>query len=274
MWKNIIDKDLIIIDPEINNKQQLFEAMTNHVYNHDYILNKKQFLKALIDRETMASTELLEGVALPHARSDSVDKLFMSIIVSTQGIDYENEEFGPAKIIFFFGCTEQQNKQYLQLLAQSNRLLRKEQFRKALLNCKTKEEIVSILQEYDDTDLSSSEHAKYLMILTLNNTEKADEVMNSMVETGITNASILDSVSMARKLAYEMPVFAGLSYMAQGKSKQSNVIFAHIESRNSAVKLAELLKENGIDLDKKGVGFIQVIKVEDVIGNFEEDIDL
>jgi len=274
MWKNIIDKDLIIINPEISNKQKLFEAMTNHVYNHDYILNKKQFLKALIDRESMANTELMEGVALPHARSDSVEKLFMSIIVSPEGIDYENEEMGPAKIIFFFGCTEEQNKQYLQLLAQSNRLLRKKEFRKALLNCNTKEEVISILHEYDDEDVSSSEHEKFLMILTLNNTNKAEEVMNSMVEIGITNASILDSTSMARKLAYEMPVFAGLSYMAQGKSKQSNVIFAHIESKIAATKLAVLLKENGIDLDKKGVGFIQVIKVESIIGNFEEDIEL
>ncbi len=79
---------------------------------------------------------------------------------------------------------------------------------------------------------------------------------------------------MARKLAYEMPVFAGLSYMAQGKNKESNVILAHIENKNTANKLAELLKENGIDLDKKGVGFIQIIRVENIIGNYEEDIEL
>ena len=56
MWKNIIDKELIIINPEINNKKELFEAMTNHVYNHDYILNQKIFLKALNARENMANT--------------------------------------------------------------------------------------------------------------------------------------------------------------------------------------------------------------------------
>ena len=98
--------------------------------------------------------------------------------------------------------------------------------------------------------------------------------MNSMIEIGITNASILDSTSMVRKLAYEMPVFAGLSYMAQGKNKDSNVIFAHVENKNTANKLAELLKENGIDLDKKGVGYIQIIRVENVIGSYEEDIEL
>ncbi len=274
MWKNIIDKELIIINPEISSKKELFEAMANHVYNHDYILNQKQFLKALNDREDMANTELIPGIALPHARSDSVEKLFMSIIILANGIDYENEKMGPAKIIFFFGCTESQHKEYLQLLAQSNRLLKKKKFREALLNSKTPDDVIKILNQYDDEIVSSDEKEKYLLIMTLNNIDKADDVMNSMIEVGITNASILDSTSMARKLAYEMPVFAGLSYMAQGKSKESNVILAHIENKNTANKLAELLKENGIDLDKKGVGFIQIIRVESIIGSYEEDIEL
>ena len=274
MWKNIIDKKLIIINPDINNKKELFEAMATHVYNHDYIINQKQFLKALNAREEMANTELIPGIALPHARSNSVEKLFMSIIIFSSGIDYQNEDMGPAKIIFFFGCTESQNKEYLQLLAQSNRLLKKKKFREALLGCKTQDDVISILNKYDDEVVSSDERERYLLILTLNNINKADDVMNSMIEIGITNASILDSTSMARKLAYEMPVFAGLSYMAQGKSKESNVILAHIENKNIANKLAELLKENGLDLNEKGVGFIQIIRVENVIGNCEEDIDL
>ncbi|MBT3756160.1 MAG: hypothetical protein HOD64_10120, partial [Candidatus Cloacimonetes bacterium] len=158
--------------------------------------------------------------------------------------------------------------------AQSNRLLKKKKFREALLDCKTQDEVISILNKFDDEVVTSHEKERYLLILTLNNIDKADDVMNSMIEIGITNASILDSTSMARKLAYEMPVFAGLSYMAQGKSKESNVILAYVENKNTAHKLAELLKENGIDLDKKGVGFIQIIRVENVIGNYEEDIDL
>ena len=67
MWKNIIDKELIIINPDISNKKDLFEAMANHAYNRDYIINKKQFLQALIAREEMANTELIPGIALPHA---------------------------------------------------------------------------------------------------------------------------------------------------------------------------------------------------------------
>ncbi|MCD4797126.1 MAG: PTS sugar transporter subunit IIA [Candidatus Cloacimonetes bacterium] len=274
MWKKIIDKNLIVINPDVTTKRELFEGMVNHVYNHDYILNQKKFLKALNDREEMANTELMQGIALPHARSKVVEKLFMCIIIRKEGIEYDNSEMGKAKIIFFFGCSEEQNKEYLQLLAQANRLLRKPGFRKGLLEAGSVDEVAKVLEEFDDEEIETGEHKNHLMILTLNEHNEAADVMNAMVELGITNASIIDATSMARKLAYELPVFAGLSYMAQGKSKRSTIILAHIESRDLAYKLSQLLKENGIDLDKKGVGFIQIIEVADIIGNYEEDIEL
>lgn len=269
-----MDKNLIVIDPPVQNKAELFEGLVNHVYNYDYIRNKKKFLQALLEREEMANTELAPGIALPHARTNATEKLFVCIILIKDGLDYGNPELGPVKIIFFFGCNDNQNKEYLQLLAKSNRILKKPDFREKLLRCTEAEQVIKLLHEYDEEEQDEKDAGNYLLILTLNEPSKADDVMSAMVELGITNASILDATSMAKKLAYEVPVFAGLSYMAQGKSKQSNLIFAHIEHRDIARKLAILLKGNGIDFDKTGVGFIQTIKVEDVIGNFEEDIEL
>ena len=65
MWKEILDKKLIIINPKISSKKDLFEKMVNHVYNHDYVTNQKKFLAALWSREEMSSTELIPSVAFP-----------------------------------------------------------------------------------------------------------------------------------------------------------------------------------------------------------------
>ena len=274
MWKEILDKELIIINPEISSKKDLFEKMVNHVYNHDYIVNQKKFLEALWDREEMSSTELISEVAFPHARSKIVEKLFLCIIIIKEGIDYHNPELGPAKIIFFFGSSDKYNKIYLQLLAKSSRLLKEPDFRAQILKAQTRDEIYEILIAYDEEETESKEDDNYLMILTLNDVNKMNEVLSSMVEVGITNASIVDTISMAKKLSYEMPIFAGLSYMSQVKSKRSNVIMCYITRKDIAHKLRSLLKKNGVDLDKTGIGFIQLVKVDSIIGNFEEDIDL
>jgi len=274
MWKEIIDKNLIVIHPEVKDKNDLFEGMVNHVYNHDYIRNKKKFIQALQDREKMANTELMPGVALPHTRSNTAEKLFVCIIILKKGIDYDNEEMGPVKLIFFFGCPEKHNKQYLQLLAQSSRLLKNEEFRKMLLKSKDKQDVIDILLKHDEQIEKEEDSDRFMMLMMLNEVENKSDVYSALVEVGITNASIVESSSLAQKIAFEMPVFAGLRLMSHHKSSNSLMIISHLQNKKTANKLANLLQQYKIDLNKQGVGFIQLIKVEKVIGNFNEEIEM
>lgn len=274
MWKEILDTNLIIIDPPISTKQELFEGMVNHAYHHDYITHKKKFLATLIEREEMANTELIPGVALPHARSKVIDKLFVSIIIHHEGIDYQHPDNGKAHIIFFFGCPEDKNREYLRLLAHASRLLRTEAFRKQILDAENTQQIAELIFRYDEQTALDDEDGNFLMYLTLQDEAHSDDVLAAMIEIGITGATLINGTSMARKMAYEMPIFAGLSYMAQGKSKSSLVVIATLTHRHDATKLVLLLKENGIDLDKQGVGFLHLIKIEKTFGNPEENLDL
>jgi nitrogen PTS system EIIA component len=274
MWKNIIDKKLIVIDPNIKDKQDLFEKMVNQAYAEDYIIHRKKFLSALQEREELSNTELYQGVAFPHARSNEASQVFVSIIISKKGIDYGNPELGKVKLIFFFGCPLDKSREYLQLLAHTTRLVRDDKFRNKLLKAKSPEEVEDILIAYDIEMIESEQQDNFLMIFVLNKPELTSEVLSAMVEVGINNSSIVDSISMARKLAYEIPVFAGLSYIGQGNSKSSTMIFCQINNRQTPAKLTEILKSNGIDINKKGVGYIQTIKIDTLIGETEEEIDL
>ncbi len=274
MWKKIIDKRLIVLDPPVKNKQDLFEGMVNHVYNNDYILNKKKFLNSLYEREEMSNTELSEGIAFPHARSEVVEKLFLCIIILKEGINYDNPEFGPVKVVFFFGCPEEQAKEYLQLLAKSSRLLKQATFKERLLTCNEPDDVINLLSEYSQESDDNEDNSNYLLFMTINDTSKQSDIMAAMVEVGITNASLIEATSLAKKLSYEMPIFAGLSYMAQGKSNKSDLVFAFLETKNQAKQLADLLRENGINLNDKGVGYMQMIKIDSVIGNTEVEIEI
>ncbi|MCF7911976.1 MAG: PTS sugar transporter subunit IIA [Candidatus Cloacimonetes bacterium] len=274
MWKEVIDKKLIAINPMIADKAELFEKMVNHVYSEDYIINRKKFLQALHEREELSNTELYQGVAFPHARTNAAGKVFVSIIILNDGIDYGNREMGDVKLVFFFGCPEDSNQMYLRLLAQTTRLVRNSKFRNQLLNAKSAEQVEEILLSYDAENQESEDDDNYLMIFVLNKPDLVSDVLSAMVELGIDNASLVDSISMARKLAYEIPVFAGLSYIGQGNSKTSTMIFCHIKSRETPQKLAKILKSNGIDLNKRGTGYIQTIKLANIIGDTEEDIDI
>lgn len=273
-FSKYLTNDLIIINPKISNKDELFEKMVNHLYNLDIIINRDDFYEALIKRENMASTELIPGVALPHACSDSVHRVFVSIVIMREGIDYGNIEMGPARIIFFFGSSDKQNKEYLKLLAKASRLLQINEFCERLIESETKDEVFRILREYDKSVDTESKDRNYLAVITLFNNDHISNVLTSIVELGITNGTIMEGTSIAKKIAYEMPIFAGLSYMRYGKSKESNIILCHIDDKMLVTRLIDILKQYNIDFSEPGTGNIQLIKVDEVIGAIDETIDL
>lgn len=275
MLSHYVNKDLVIIEPQVKNKNELFEKMVNHLYNLDYILNKKDFLLALKERENVSNTELMPGVALPHSRSDSVEKLFMSIVVIKDGLDFGNPDMGKARIIFFFGTSDKFNKEYLQLLAKSARLLKIEEFHNKLLQCTEPHQVLSLLDEYDKPEAEVTESkSRYLMLITLHEKHRVDDLLTTMVELGITNASLLEATSLSSKISYDIPVFSGMYFSDEKKHKESIVVISQINDQNRAHRLAEILKENKIDFDKQGVGYIQLLETSILIGNPDEEIEL
>ena len=275
MLTNYTTKDLIIIDPQVNSKSELFEKMVNHLYNFDYVGHKKKFLQALLAREEIANTELMEGVALPHSRSEAVEKLFLSIVIHRQGIEYDNQEMGKAKIIFFFGTSEKFNKEYLQLLARSARILKNEEFRERLLACEKPEAVILLLDQFDHEEVGNTDiKTNFLMLLTLHQGQKTNDVLSSLVEMGVTNASIINIETLSSKISHDLPVFSSLYYDNKKKHKNSVLITCQISELSLASKLAKVLQKNGIDLTIKGNGHIQIIQSDVSIGNPEEDIEL
>lgn len=274
MLTDYVKEDLIIINPQVKSKDDLFDKMVNHLYNHDLVLHKKDFLSALQKREKVSSTEIYPGIALPHARSNYVQKLFVSIVISKKGLDYGNSEMGLVHIAFFFGASERDNKEYLQLLAQSARLLKNEDFFNRVVNSEKPSDVIKLIKKYDISDSSTSERNHYSLKITLYESDKLNDVLTAMVELGITNGTITDNTSLAKKIAYDIPVFAGLSYLGIGKSKHTCTISSIVQEKKIINRLYDLLKENGVDFDKPGVGFMQSAKIEQICGKIEENIEL
>lgn len=275
MLSHYTNKDLIFINPQVKTKDELFEKMVNHLYNLDYVLSRKEFLKTLNQREELSSTELMPGIALPHARSDTVEKLFLSIVIFDEGLDYGNDRMGDAKIIFFFGTSNKYNKEYLQLLAKSARLLKSETFVRKLLEAKTPAQIIETLEEFDkDEEHSREPRHLYQLYITLHKTDRLNDLLSSLVEVGIANASVIEATSLSSHVSHDIPVFAGLYHTEQDKDKISYLITCHVEDMRTVYNLVKYLKESGIDFQKKGTGFLQVLEAEEIIGNHEENIEL
>lgn len=115
--------------------------------------NKDDFRNAILARERRQSTGLEEGVAVPHALSQSVKQVFACLGISKGGIEFQSLDGKPAKLIFLIGAPPGMNTQYLSVLSKVARIFIKRDMRNKVLSASSPEEVMGIIEE-EEEDLS------------------------------------------------------------------------------------------------------------------------
>jgi len=101
----------------------------------------------LLERESLGSTGIGEGVALPHGKSKEVDKFLASFGRSLPGIDFQSLDGKPTHLFFLLINPENSAEMHLKILAQISRLMKDPPFPKRLMVARSAEEIHSIFFE-------------------------------------------------------------------------------------------------------------------------------
>lgn len=148
--KNVSDyikKDTIELNLKSKNKNSVIKEMYENLKKTGLILNEEQALKDLYAREEMGTTGIGRGVALPHAKTDSVSELVLTIGICKDGIEYSSIDESKVNILFMFLCPQENTQEYLKVLARISRLIRNDDFRNNLLKAKSSEEIFEIIEK-------------------------------------------------------------------------------------------------------------------------------
>lgn len=104
-----------------------------------------------------------------------------------------------------------------------------------------------------------------LLMVVLNKGEYLEKLLSVLVEAGVNGTAIVESEDVGHFLAYEVPIFAGLRQLFGEVETRSKTIFGIIEDREVFSKFEELLKEEGIDFTKPGIGAIITVPVNKAI---------
>jgi len=101
----------------------------------------------------------------------------------------------------------------------------------------------------------------YFITMILYSDEFLDDILTIFVEEGINDAIVVEGRNMGRRLAFDVPIFAGLKRALEYNRRYSYAIFAFSKDEYSIREVVASAKEQGIDLDKPGVGLLTAIPV-------------
>ena len=104
-------------------------------------------LNLLLERENLGTTAMGDGIAIPHARMESLDRLLASFGRSRHGVDFDSIDGKPTHLFFVLVAPGREGSAHLLTLARLSRLLAVDAFRERLLDLETTDDLFRAFEE-------------------------------------------------------------------------------------------------------------------------------
>lgn len=109
--------------------------------------NAKDALRVLLERESLGTTGIGDGVAIPHGKMESLEKIVIVVGRSLSGVDFEALDLKPCNVFFLVLAPEHVAGLHLRILAHISRLLSDESFRNAFMNAENNDALWKVLTD-------------------------------------------------------------------------------------------------------------------------------
>jgi PTS system fructose-specific IIA component/PTS system nitrogen regulatory IIA component len=111
-------------------------------------------VRSIITRErTRGTTGFGKGVAVPHAKVDTLDRVIAAVGRSASGVDFGSLDGQPVYTIFLIVSPADKPDEHLHAMDLVFRHLQQEQFRKFMRQSDTADKIYDLLKEADEQTL-------------------------------------------------------------------------------------------------------------------------
>ena len=157
---DLITKEAIDLNVKATNKKDVIEKAVELMQHNENINNKEEYLKLVMKREEEGSTGVGEEIAIPHGKGESISEPGLAAMVIPEGVDFDSLDGKPIKLLFLIAAPNSKDNLHLEVLSRLSALLMDEKFRKKLLNAKTKEEFLKIIDEADEEKTRNTNNSK------------------------------------------------------------------------------------------------------------------
>lgn len=144
---DILVRDACIVEMKARTKKEALRELSEAIAASSRGLEPKELLDLLLEREKLGTTAMGDGIAIPHARIEALDRLLASFGRSPAGVDFESVDGKPTHLFFLLVAPGKEGSAHLLALARISRLLSNEQFRARLLDLGSIEELFRSFEE-------------------------------------------------------------------------------------------------------------------------------
>lgn len=285
---DLLKPNAINLNASVQTKDEAIDKLVSLHAQAGNLNDAEAYKQAIYAREAQGTTAIGEGIAVPHAKSDSVKTPGLSAITVANGVDYNAPDGKNSDILFMIAAT-MDGDLHLEILSRLMVMLMEGEFCNALRSAKTVDEFLEIIdkkenEKYPNEAKATSQQKQGYKILAVTACptgiahtymaaealEKAAEKMGFSLkaETNgsggaknvLTKAEITecDGIIIAADKNVEMARFDGKpvvkTSVSNGINKPEELIQRILDGKAPVYHNDGAVSQSDDDLDKEGFG--------------------
>lgn len=144
---DILSADVIAVNMDAADKEDAIKKIIDLSTKSGKILDLEKVTRTIYEREKLVSTGVGKGFAIPHGKTDSISDVVAAFGITKDPIDFDSIDGEPVRFIFLLIGKENLLNTHIKLLSRISRLMNKDDFREALLDAKTSDEVLKIFRD-------------------------------------------------------------------------------------------------------------------------------
>ena len=156
-FSDFMCKDAVRTHLEADEKQTVIRAMATSLIEAGKIdrKNYESIIEAILKREELGSTGIGRGVAVPHTKHPSIDRLVGTVAISQEGVDFDSLDGEKVHLLFLLVSPPDRPGDHLRALENISRQLRDDTFCRFLKQSKNPQDVWQLLEEADNNQFAS-----------------------------------------------------------------------------------------------------------------------
>ena len=127
-----LDRKLIFLDLGAPSKEAAITEIVRRMKEGQAIQDEEAVLEEIFSRESRGGTSLGNGVAIPHARVKSIDRIVMAMAKLSDEVSFSAEDRQPVRVVFLLVTPLEKLNEYLKVLAGLSKFMKDRKLLKRL----------------------------------------------------------------------------------------------------------------------------------------------
>jgi PTS system nitrogen regulatory IIA component len=147
--RDLLEDDLVIEEIKATDKIGVIREFAEVLQATGRVKDAEALVRVLLERESLGSTGIGDGVAIPHGKLSFISDMVVAFGRSSRGVDFQSLDAKPAYLFFLLVTPDDKPGDHLKALARISRILKNPVLRENLKRTSDRQELKRLLYEED-----------------------------------------------------------------------------------------------------------------------------